>query len=175
MDLAETLSKQLYLYLPNILSLEERQQYTETILRLKNEEKLTKESDTRYYRNSYGIASFPLFEDLLQKLTPIFKEKFRLAGLKPANSYCRIYSNGSILGRHLDRQGLDLSISISLFSDLKDSWPLFLKTLDGKIAAFDIKPGDGVLLHGRRLEHWRESLVCDKDQKIVQLFLHWTY
>lgn len=93
--------------------------------------------------------------------------------LTPKNSYARIYYNDGVLGKHVDREGLKYTLSITLFSNLDNDWPLWCIDKKGTETPISIKPGDGALMVGTQLTHWREPLICNDDQFVVQLFMHW--
>lgn len=161
-----------YLYVSSVLSFRECDRYTAAMLALKDQGRLTTEADDRYYKNSFGIARHQEFEDLLHAST---NDMSHLVGqtLTPANSYCRIYMNGSTLNKHTDRPPLDVTLSVTLHT-VKQPWLLYAKDLSNTEVAFDIKRGDGALMFGRKMEHWREPLVCKNDEYVIQLFLHWS-
>lgn len=129
------------------------------------------EGDTRFYRNSYGGNTEGSW-DMLHRFTPIVSELTGL-NLKPANPYCRIYNNTSTLNSHVDRPGLDWTLSICLFTNIDHDWPLFAK-IEEETIGFSTRLGEGALMAGGVLEHWREPLVCSDDQYVIQMFLHWT-
>jgi hypothetical protein len=161
-----------YIYVSSVLSFRECERYTAAMLALKDAGSLVNEADGRYYKNSVGIARYPDFEELLNTST---RDMTHLVGqdLKPANSYCRIYMNGSTLNKHVDRPPLDVTLSVTLHT-VDHPWLLYAKDLSNTEVAFDIKRGDGALMFGRKMEHWREPLVCKDDEYVCQLFLHWS-
>lgn len=166
-----------YLYIPNVLTEEERLQFTNIML-LKKEQNLLHFEPIRpdgkpnpHYTNCYGGDS-PEFEEALKRVQVRLEEEL---GIKLAvkNSYGRIYYNGGILGKHRDREGLDYTLSITLFSNLNEGWPLWCIDLNNNHVPIAIGQGDGALMLGTTLEHWREPLVCNDDQYVIQLFMHW--
>lgn len=92
-----------------------------------------------------------------------------ITGLKLATtfSYFRIYRKGAELTRHSDREACEVAMSMTLGGDSSDSWPIYLATVDGDIAAH-LNPGDAVLYKGAELEHWREPFQGEEQ---VQVFL----
>lgn len=107
------------------------------------------------------------------KLTPVVKEITGNHQITESSGWCRIYQNGSRLKRHLDREGLDWSITVPLYCNLEKEWPIYIEKEDKEIISFGNKIGSGVLFRSTKLSHWREDLVCDSDKFSLHLFLHW--
>lgn len=112
----------------------------------------------------------PLMESLLIKLQSVIEEN---TGKKvfPTYSFYRIYRPGDSLLPHKDRPSCELSITISLGYDYKNSnykWPIYV---DG--TPFILEPGDLVCYRGVDLEHWRDVLEAPKDSWHSQAFLHY--
>ena len=134
--------------------------------------KLRFEGDNAHYKNSYG-ASLPEFESLLREMTPMIMEETKSSDLAVKDSYSRIYFNNSTLKRHVDRKGLDVTMTVSIFNNTGQDWPLFVETPEG------VKPvvtgiGDAGIILGTKMYHWREPLVCAEDQMVMQCFFHWS-
>lgn len=164
-----------YAYLQNLLTPDECQKITDIMLEKKADNTLLDEKTlTTAYKNSYG-GNHPFFMEKLQELTPRMETELRQIKMVPNNAYCRIYYDGSILNPHTDRLGLDYTLSISVFTNLNRIWPLYCTDLNGNNVALDIHVGDGGMIYGRTMEHWRDPMVCDPDQYVIQLFLHWTF
>jgi len=161
----------LYFNLGSILSGEECDNLALEVFEYLEKGSVIAERDTRYYKNSFG-GSTPGSWECLKRFTPLAEE---LSGkkLKPANPYCRIYNNESTLNPHKDREGLDWTISVCLFTNIKHDWPLIVKGEEGNLE-FPTITGEGSLVAGRTLEHWREPLECGSDEYVVQMFLHWS-
>lgn len=126
-----------------------------------------------HYGNSYGVGRLPLYEQVLQELTPLIIEKTGIQNITVENSYSRVYFNGAKLEKHIDREGLDLTLSVCTFSDINKPWPLYVRCMDGVVREFETAPGDGALILGTKMEHWRDPLVCEENQKVLQSFFHW--
>lgn len=161
----------LYFNLGTILTTEECENLALEVMEHLEKGRVVAEMDTRYYKNSFG-GDTPGSWECLNRFTPLVIERSGRK-LKPANPYCRIYNNESTLHPHTDREGLDWTISVCLFTNLKHDWPLIVKTEEGNIE-FRTTTGEGNLVAGRTLEHWREPLQCDDGEYVVQMFLHWT-
>jgi hypothetical protein len=172
-----------YTYLTNLISKEICEDFSKEMLFLKASNKLTLEekawlaapnADPNVYRPSFGLGSIKKFDEYLKQVSEPIANKIDIKW-KPQHTYCRIYYNGGVLGKHKDRSGLDYTLSLTLFSTLDKPWPLYAIDKKGNEINADTKVGDGLLILGTNMEHWREPLVCDTDQCVIQLFMHWAY
>jgi hypothetical protein len=113
--------------------------------------------------NSWKFFGPPVTEALLVLVQPLMQ---RVTGkrLFPVNSYGRIYWNGSILPKHRDREGCELSATVCIFNN-PAPWPIFM---DG--TPVELEPGDLVVYKGVEVEHWRERYTGIEQ---VQVFLHY--
>lgn len=106
------------------------------------------------------------------------------------NTFTRIYQNGNDLKIHTDRPGLDITLSVCLYTNLDWDWPIFVSTrqVDGlwnsvidpeeykkDYEIFYTPVGSGVACLGTKSPHWRDPLVCKNDQYMIQTFYHWRY
>lgn len=158
--------------LGKILSDYECDMFTNETLQQKEAGVLSLETDVRYYKNSLGGApNFSL--NYLTNLLPIAEEASGVK-LKPANSWVRIYNNGSTLNRHKDRDGLDVTISVCIFSNINYDWKLFVKNPNGAPIGYSTKIGEAYMITGGLLEHWRNPLQCTDTEYVIQMFLHYT-
>ena len=116
--------------------------------------------------NTYSHYADVAMETLLLRLHPTMEKK---TGLKliPNYSYARIYKDGDILEKHIDRFSCEISTTLNVGGD---TWPIFLKTLENKKVKVSLKEGDMLIYRGNILEHWRERFA-GKD--CVQVFLHY--
>lgn len=140
------------------------------LLEFKNN-KLNSEASDQHYGNSYG-ACIKEFEKILYELTPLIKKETKIENIKEENSYSRIYFNNSILKTHKDRDGLDLTLSVCIFDNTNIEWPLFVENKD-RVERIITRVGDGGLILGTKMNHWRERLICDEDKMVMQCFFHW--
>ena len=112
----------------------------------------------------------PVMETLLLKLHKIIEDNTGLR-VHPTYSFYRVYRPGDELVPHKDRPSCEISITVSLGYDYKDSsyqWPIFV---DG--TACVLEPGDLVCYRGVDLEHWREKFTAPEGSWHVQAFLHY--
>ena len=92
--------------------------------------------------------------------------------------YDRFYLPGQELKKHTDRAACEISISIHISSNIKEHWPIFIKTPDvvamnsksskqktfteiekkGDVVGVRLNPGDGVLYKGCERPHWRDRM-----------------
>jgi hypothetical protein len=152
---------------------------------------LFKRETNLYVDNSLGCGyRFPYAESLIPHLTEIIKKDYG-DNIRFTSLYTRIYKDKSFLKPHIDRDDLEITLSINLFSNLDEEWPMYV-TVDTtdkphNQAAKDFSkmmknaipyitnPGDGVACLGTKHVHWRENLYCRKDQEYIQAFFHWAY
>ena len=146
------------------LALEVIQEQSKGVMRI--------ETDTRYYRNSYGGITTGAWETL-KKFTPLIVNTLGRE-VKMENPYCRIYNNTSTLNEHVDRPGLDWTASVCLFSNLDNDWQLHVKVNENEVQSFSTPLGHAALMRGGTLPHWRDPLVCRDDQYVIMMFLHWS-
>ena len=162
-----------YVYMRNVLTPEQCQQFTDLLFAMKNDNTLQYEgTNTTHYRESYG-GNCPEFEQALRDVTPRVQEELQLK-ITPANTYGRIYFNGGRLAKHVDRAGLDYTLSISLKSTISSDWPLYGIDTAGTTVPLHITEGDGGMMLGTKIEHWRDDLTCKPDEWVAKLFMHWS-
>ena len=130
--------------------------------------RLFDESGQVHYGKSSGTQlDSPIYDTLTEKVKLITG-----LSIEKANAYARIYKNDSKLGVHTDREGLDLTLSIQLKNDFK-STPIYAKGYDGTVYKSELNDGDGVLLKGRELEHWRNPIYGNESDELICIFFHW--
>lgn len=180
MNQADFFEKYGYVYIKNIFTQEQCLRFAALMLAMKEENMLTYEGKTNenpnaFFGKSFGRGTIPQFEQALRDIQPRIENELNLVGkIKPSNSFARIYYNGGTLDEHVDREGLDYTLSITLLNNLNKDWPLWAIDNYGNTVPLNIEMGDGGMMLGRKIKHWRDPLVCNEDEYIVQLFLHWT-
>lgn len=172
----------------DILTKDQCKIISDSIMKLKNEDKLFLETDVRYYKNSLGIFNLPETLDLLPEIETVIKQDN--PDITFENSYARIYRNGSTLSIHTDRPDLYLTLSVCVYTNLDESWPLLVSNVsydstdpwnpelpaDIYLSDFTMHytpVGSGATCFGVKYPHWREPLTCNDDQQVIQLFYHW--
>jgi hypothetical protein len=140
--------------------------------------------DNHYYNGSIGFYNLPVANQHLDKVEKLVKPIIEY-DIKFENSFTRIYKKDSILGFHIDRPGLDVTVSLCLKRDT--AWPLIVsnKPADENYSeqnqesyrldstSYDILPGSIVVAEGRKYPHWREEFPGNDDQNNVYVFFHW--
>lgn len=163
----------MYYFFDNLISPEKCKELNDLAVRMKSQNRLNFEADKHHYANSYGTGRIPEFEKILHELTPKIKKAVGINTITEENSYTRIYYNGATLKKHVDRKGLDLTLSVCTFSNLDKPWELHVEVEKGKVLSFETKPGQGALILGTKMPHWRDDLACRPDQYVIQSFYHW--
>jgi len=161
-------------YFKQILTPTECENLNQIMVKLYNERKLNYEGNDPHYKNSFGTGSIPEMDVLFQRFTPLVKEVFKTDSIKEENTYSRVYFNGAELNPHVDRPGLDLTMSLCTFNSIETPWPIFVELEPGKPQAIDIPPGDAALFLGTKMKHWRNPLTCPNNQFMLQSFFHWS-
>lgn len=164
----------MHLDLGEILNEYECEYILKEFFHFKDNGKINLETDNAFYNNSYGGIT-PITWYLLGRFLPLAEEKTGKK-LKTANPYIRIYNNQSTLPPHTDRQELDWTISVCIFTNLPHNWPLWVEDSsveNGKVGYPTIR-GFAGLVDGKKTNHWRDKLECEEYQYTVQLFLHYT-
>jgi len=157
----------------NIITEEQRLHIKNVILTKYKENQLNREDDTVNYFNSYGIDRIPEIEEYFNYFTPIVEQVTKLK-LQKENSYSRIYNIGSTLSKHVDREGLEITMSLQIENTTGLSQPIFAENYRGGINDAALNNKDCVLLKGRDLTHWRNPLESlTQDGYLMNVFFHW--
>ncbi len=121
----------------------------------------------------------------------------KIIGRKLYNTYYydRFYFPGQKLEKHTDRASCEISVSIHISSNIKELWPIYVKTPDvvktesksakqttfskiekkGEIIGVLLNPGDAVLYKGCERPHWRDPMPGSFEMMRVepeQLYYH---
>jgi hypothetical protein len=169
----------------DILDREQCNSIATAMEKLLSEDKLIHETD-QYYDHSYGYYNLPEAIDLVSYIQPIIRKDY--PNIRFENAYTRIYENGSKLAYHTDRKELYLTLSICVYSNIKQDWPLCISnvpykgpwnpTIPFEVFSHDFTEyltpvGSGVTCEGTTQVHWRNPLKCKPKQKVIQTFYHW--
>lgn len=173
-----------YTHLKNLLSKDECNKLVEQLKEFVVNKKTVKDSQCPTSEAIYGA---PIFDSLLEHLTPKFEET---SGKKlfPTYSYARLYAPGEELKIHLDRPACEISATITLGFE-GGAWPIYMgdyanegvgrKVIDdqGKEkwltneSEIKMDIGDAILYMGQEKAHWREKYT--EGQWQAQVFLHY--
>ena len=107
-------------------------------------------------------------ETLLLLLLPLI-EKTVSKQLFPTYSYMRIYYNGSVLNRHIDRPSCEYSVTVCIQND-ETTWDIWFEKKDGQKINIALHSGDIIVYKGEELPHWREKY---EGKQQIQFFLHY--
>lgn len=111
-----------------------------------------------------SIYGDPFTESLMLNKKKIMEENTGLE-LLPTYSYWRMYTYGSCLNPHKDRNSCEISVTISIGSSSEKPWPIYIGE-----KAINLNHGDGVIYLGIEDEHSRKELETDYH---AQCFLHY--
>lgn len=112
-------------------------------------------------------ASSLIFETLLERLWPDV-EAVVADELIPTYSYARLYTNGDILEKHIDRPSCEISMTLQLGRSHHYSWPIYMGN-----NRFDMAEGDAVVYRGCDIDHWRNKCDGPDGYYSGQVFLHY--
>jgi hypothetical protein len=157
----------------NIISETQRLEIKNAIFDAHNSKITHLEDDNTHYKNSYGVSSLPIVDNLYNTLTPIVES---ITGLKliKENSYSRIYNVGSTLNKHIDRDGLDITVSLQIENTTGLPQPVFCENYSGEVKEASLNNGDFVIIRGRDLSHWRNPMESLKPNgQLICSFFHW--
>src|SRR5262245_3509826 len=118
------------------------------------------------------MAYLPLYEALLDFKLPLVQELCHCK-LFPTYSYGRIYRNGSILEGHRDRPACEFTVSLTIGRSEGFEWPLYLLDKNNEKHYVSLSIGDALLYKGCETVHGRDPLVCQEDEYLIQIFLHY--
>ena len=118
----------------------------------------TQVPNTPAFGYDYAIENFSEF--MLPKIESALGMK-----LLPTYTYYRVYKEGDILKKHIDRPACEISASICIRKEGK-IWPLYINN-----TAVMLEEGDAVLYKGLEVVHWREPYT--EGTKQAQVMLHY--
>ena len=114
----------------------------------------------------------------------------QVIGRKLYNTYYydRFYFPGQELKKHTDRPACEISVTIHVSTNIKESWPIWIKTPDtfedktmktliasGENRFVHLEAGDGMIYKGCERPHWRDpmpGLLESKINKNESLYYH---
>jgi hypothetical protein len=125
--------------------------------------------------DSYGFEPSYIFNEYLNKFkSSILKLNSKIDDLENVNTFIREYKNNNFLKKHRDRNDISVTMSICLDSTINKEWPLSAE-IDGIEYSFNTNVGDAIVLfNADKTQHWRDTLICNENERVIQFFLHWT-
>lgn len=158
-------------FIPNILSKEECDFLAS---QFDIERKYRPSADDKDTNNTFGFGAPHYFNVYMDKLkSKVLEFNKEIESLNNVNTYVREYVNESFLNKHIDRKDISVTMSICLYSTINKEWPLCTE-IDGKEYCFNTNVGDGILLFDAdKTTHWRDTLICNENERVIQFFLHW--
>lgn len=153
------------LVISNLVPLEFCKFFTHVLLR-KSEVKVVKVIDPQVPNGLAYMNHDIMFETLQEYLWPTIEQ---VVGeeLLPTYAYARLYSNGDVLEKHIDRPACEISVTIQLARTKDYIWPIYM---DGKQIL--LNEGDAVVYNGCNTPHWRNVCAGPENYYSGQVFLH---
>ncbi len=103
---------------------------------------------SRYSPLVLESLSDTLMKDVIEST---IKEK-----ILPTYTHGRLYYNGAVMYKHIDRDSSEISASLCLDVDKNCDWPLMMEDKNKNVFAIHQEPGDIVIYKGTELSHWRD-------------------
>jgi hypothetical protein len=121
---------------------------------------------------SWVNAYDPSYKFLLQELLPLHQE-WAGTELEPTEAYGpRVYLEGSVLARHVDRVDTHVvASSITIEAATNDAWPFVIEDHDRNMHAVNLLAGEMLFFESSRLPHCRPQPLCGSHY--ISLFLHY--
>jgi hypothetical protein len=119
--------------------------------------------------NAHSKYGDPVMETMLLHLQEIMEKNTGL-DLYPTYSFYRVYRQGDILEKHIDRESCEISATLCFnysYDDKEITWPIIM---DGNPVV--LEPGDIVIYKGIDLDHWRDEFIVNEEDWQVQGFFH---
>ena len=145
-------------------------------LEVKKENDLSETHQHMYgtFDDSQALGDYSKYGDLVFDTLLIGKTKqlseITQINLVPQYSYHRLYTKGTELERHRDRESCEISVTLCLGYESHYNWPIWFEEKSGEKISVTLNPGDMVIYKGVELEHWREPL---QGKNHAQVFLHY--
>ena len=158
------LEKNKFFVIKNFISSETAKKLSKEFENYCDQNPLVSDDITPNTPSHYNYISF--LELLCEKTTEvsdIIKEK-----VFPTFCYARVYKNGDILPKHLDRDACEISLTLHLDGDA--DWNFYVEDNEGKEVSISLKSGDAIIYLGCDVLHWRNPY---EGQKYTQVFLHY--
>lgn len=164
-NMGQALSKQRFVQLDKLLSLETCQLLSKRIRILQTAGKLKKCDQCP---SSQWVYEDACYTEVHKLLCEQLSAQLGIELIATFNSV-RLYSNNATLPKHRDREACEFSLSVSIDYAGDEIWPIHLsdKEQDEQGHAISLAIGDGVILQGAKVYHWREPL---KSQWQIQAF-----
>ena len=105
-----------------------------------------------------------------RRLTTRMAELLNRPACAFTNSFLWRYDRGDAMPAHVDRPGLDVTMSVPLALDGVDAWPVALLQPNGDVLEWPGQPGAVFVFDGRWRPHWRLPFTGDR---AFVLLLHW--
>ena len=111
----------------------------------------------------YSCYSDPAMETILNRSVKKIEQMVGVQ-LVPTYTFWRLYTNGSELKKHTDRESCEISTTLCIGYESDYCWPMFV---NGE--PLETEPGDMILYKGVENSHWREPF---RGKFHAQAFLH---
>jgi len=164
-DFLQELTEKRFLQLDNLLTAETCQLLSKRIHILQSAGKL-KECDL------CPLSQWIYGDDCFAEVHKFFCEQLSsLFGIELVATFnaVRFYSQKATLPKHIDREACEFSLSVPIDYSGDELWPIYLseEKQEAQGIPISLKKGDGIMLQGAKVYHWRKPL---KNQWQIQAF-----
>ena len=131
-------------------------------------------------QNHFGVEDTPYTKTLSKYADPVIEvvleqslaevERFTGMQLYPTYSFARIYTGGTYMRPHVDRDACEVSLTVNVATQ-GTPCPIWMRALGKTPVCYTLSPGDAVLYKGCEIEHWRDAMP--DGNVVVQFMLHY--
>ena len=123
------------------------------------------------FDDSQALGDYSKYGDLVFDTLLIGKTKqlseITQINLVPQYSYHRLYTKGTELERHRDRESCEISVTLCLGYESHYNWPIWFEEKNGEKISVTLNPGDMVIYKGVELDHWREPFQGNNHAQVL--------
>ena len=113
--------------------------------------------DDQQVEDSVERYWYPQYKDIHIKIKDIVETAIG-RGLYEPYYYDRFYFPGQELKKHVDRPACEISVTVHIDTNIKENWPIWVKTVNGENVPVVLEPGDAMIYKGCERPHWREPM-----------------
>tara|TARA_B100001250_G_scaffold104686_1_gene88301 strand:+ start:788 stop:1450 length:663 start_codon:yes stop_codon:yes gene_type:complete len=113
--------------------------------------------DDQQVEDSVERYWYPQYKDIHINIKDIVETAIG-RGLYETYYYDRFYFPGQELKKHVDRPACEISVTVHIDTNIKENWPIWVKTVNGENVPVVLEPGDAMIYKGCERPHWREPM-----------------
>ena len=113
--------------------------------------------DDQQVEDSVERYWYPQYKDIHINIKDIVETVIG-RGLYETYYYDRFYFPGQELKKHVDRPACEISVTVHIDTNIKEHWPIWVKTVNGENVPVVLEAGDAMIYKGCERPHWREPM-----------------